>query len=56
MEFFLHLWDEIDDVGALCRPLWQTFSADLASLLARLRAWGGALNDWVRPAAQADAP
>lgn len=51
MEFFLHFWDELDDVAALCRHLSRSVIAEIASLRPARRGWRG----WLRPAAQIEA-
>ncbi len=51
MEFFLHLWDELDDMAALCRHLSRSVITEFASLRAPRRLWRGGL----RPAARVEA-
>ena len=51
MEFFLHFWDELDDVAALCRHLSRSVITEIASLRTPRRIWRGGL----RPAAQVEA-
>ena len=52
MEFFLHCWDEFDDMAAVCRHLSRTVITEIVSLRVPLPAWRG----WLRPVAQIEAP
>ena len=46
MEFFLHFWDELDDVAGACRHVATTALAEAAALSTPLFAWGSALGVW----------
>jgi hypothetical protein len=47
MEFFLHFWDELDDVAGACRHVATTALAEAAALSTPLLAWGSALGVWL---------
>ncbi len=47
MEFFLHLWDELDDLAGACRHLATSAVAETAALSAPLVAAGSALGVWM---------
>jgi hypothetical protein len=47
MEFFLHFWDELDDVTGACRHVATTALIEAAALSTPLLAWGSALGVWV---------
>ena len=47
MEFFLHFWDELDDVASACRHVATTAIAEAAVLSTPLLAWGSALGVWL---------
>jgi len=47
MEFFLHFWDEIDDVAGACRHVATTTLAEAAALSTPVLAWGSALGVWL---------
>ncbi|MDE2049403.1 MAG: hypothetical protein KGL45_16790 [Gammaproteobacteria bacterium] len=44
MEFFLHFWDELDDVAGACRHVATTALAEAASLSTPLFAWASAVG------------
>jgi hypothetical protein len=44
MEFFLHFWDELDDVAGACRHVATTALAEAAALSMPLFAWTSALG------------
>lgn len=47
MEFFLHLWDELDDMAGACRHVATTAVTEAAALSTPLLAWGSALGVWL---------
>ena len=47
MEFFLHFWDELDDVAGACRHVATTAFAEAASLSTPVLAWASALGVWL---------
>ena len=47
MEFFLHFWDELDDMASACRHVATTAIAEAAALSTPLLAWGSALGVWL---------
>jgi len=47
MEFFLHIWDELDDAAGACRHVATTAVAEAAALSTPLLAWGSALGVWL---------
>lgn len=47
MEFFLHFWDELDDVASACRHVATTAIVEAAALSTPLLAWGSALGVWL---------
>ena len=46
-EFFLHMWDELDDATCACRHVATTALAEAAALSTPLLAWGSAIGVWV---------
>ncbi len=47
MEFFLHWWDELDDVAGACRHVATTAVAEAAALSTALLAWSFAVGIWL---------
>jgi hypothetical protein len=46
-EFFLHMWDELDDATCVCRHVATTALVEAASLSTPLLAWASAIGLWV---------
>ncbi|HTX06241.1 MAG TPA: hypothetical protein VMD06_10460 [Steroidobacteraceae bacterium] len=47
MEFFLHFWDELDDLTGVCRHVATTILTEAAALSTPLLAWSSALGVWL---------
>jgi hypothetical protein len=47
MEFFLHFWDELDDLSGVCRHVATTLIVEAAAVSTPLLAWGSALGVWL---------
>jgi hypothetical protein len=47
MEIFLHLWDELDDLGGACRHMATTTAAEILEGATPLLASAAALGAWV---------
>jgi hypothetical protein len=47
MEFFLHWWDELDDVAGACRHVATTAVSEAAALSTVMLAWSLATGVWL---------